>query len=294
MHTSLPAFVSAPVQAAQGYHGVFRHLPGEDTLAEGSTPIRWLPASTGNKLIIFLPGNPGILAFYDDFLRQLHDNLNREVSILGHSHLGHTPGVPQPSNSSLNTQIDAVVRVIDAAVAGGFTDITLLGHSVGSWISVQAFKQRTEVISKVLMVTPTISELRKSPNGQRVGWLTNPPMPLVISHLTFLARLLPEVAVAALFPDWPRTQECAFSALSMAHNEMVQMRSIDTDILSAHTEKFWAIFANGDAWLGEEQEARVVRTLGESDRLVHLDVPHAFSINHSELMAKECSKALRM
>jgi len=76
----------------------------------------------------------------------------------------------------LNAQIDAFVHVVDVLSANGCSDITLIGldfrthspqkltrgagHSVGTWISTQVLKQRPDLVNKVIMVTPTVSQLR--------------------------------------------------------------------------------------------------------------------------------------
>jgi len=152
-------------------------------------------------------------------------------------------------------------------------------------------KQRPDLVNKVIMVTPTVSQLRQTPNGRRIGWLLNPPLPRVISIASRLLHWLPESVLAALYSDWPRSQvrvlqsflrspSSILNALSMAHDEMNQIKLIDAALLNKHSEKVWVVFAENDEWVGE-QEAVVVEVLGASERLSVLKVPHAFSISAS-------------
>jgi len=77
-----------------------------------------------------------------------------------------------------------------------------------------------------------------------------------------------------------RSPSSILNALSMAHDEMNQIKLIDAALLNKHSEKVWAVFAENDEWVGE-QEAVVVEVLGASERLSVLKVPHAFSISAS-------------
>ena len=56
--------------------------------------------------IILVPGNPGLVKFYDTFLDELHRLLNRKVDITGISHANHFISKKNHSVFNLDTQVD--------------------------------------------------------------------------------------------------------------------------------------------------------------------------------------------
>lgn len=69
----------------------------------------------------------------------------------------------------------------------------------------------------------------------------------------------------------------------MAHDEMNNIRDLDTLLLNMHKGRMWFYYAEKDDWVGDQREA-VVRAINAGPanlRLVHgsLDIPHAFPIS---------------
>ncbi|EJD45807.1 hypothetical protein AURDEDRAFT_114075 [Auricularia subglabra TFB-10046 SS5] len=296
----LPSFIRSPAPASygRGYSGFFQHQGG---LAVGDAPVSWYPGTSAKHLILFVPGNPGILAFYDPFFESLYDELGKKVSILAHAHLGHTPKGPQSTTIGLLEQLDALLQVVDACSTHGYERVTLIGHSVGAWLAVQTMKQRLSNVDRVFTLFPTISQIASTPNGRRLSLFFRSPMPRTLATLSLLLRPFPRSFYSLLFPSWPENQlsvlqallgdrEVIHSALTMAHSEMELIREIDVAFLTQHTDRVWAYFAETDDWVGKERET-VIRTLGESDRIEHcrLKMPHAFCLNHGEPMAARCA-----
>lgn len=143
----------------------------------------WLQAS----------GNPGLLEFYTPFLSAIYEkDTTSRLAIFGHSHLGHTPDIGEsetpPSCYKLVAQIESILEEFDA-VHHQFTDakIVVIGHSVGSWLSIQvsslrleifwathsaklqALKSRPHAITAVFLLFPTISHIARTPNGKRLS-----------------------------------------------------------------------------------------------------------------------------
>ncbi|KZV93789.1 hypothetical protein EXIGLDRAFT_716768 [Exidia glandulosa HHB12029] len=296
-----PSFVHSPALAANGaYTGVFVHA---GDVAVGDAAVVYYPGTNQKHMIILVPGNPGILGFYGPFLDSLHNELGGQVSILAHAHLGHTPDGPRTESFSLLAQVDALIHVIDACKSEGYERITIIGHSVGTWIMVQALKARLSSIDHMFLLFPTITRIVNTPNGDHLSWAFRPPMPRVISMLSYILRVLPLFVLALLFRSWPREQvlvlrsmlhspSTIYHCLSMGHEEMLTIRELgdDADFLRQNTKKIWAYFAAKDDWVGENR-ATVIETLGESRRveICQLKMPHAFCLNHGEPMAARCA-----
>lgn len=85
-------------------------------------------------------GNPGLLDFYTPFLTAIHDKAGGELSILGHALIGHTTGIDLPngdnSGASLTAQVEGLIEIVDA-VKPHYEKLTVAGHSMGSWLTLQ-------------------------------------------------------------------------------------------------------------------------------------------------------------
>ncbi|KAJ7706368.1 hypothetical protein B0H17DRAFT_626612 [Mycena rosella] len=172
----------------------------------------------------------------------------------------------------------------------------MAGHSVGAWIALQVLKARPSDVSQVFMLCPTLSHIADTPNGRRLQWLFRTPFPKIISYLSYLTRPVP----LSLFFPWPSPQTAVlrsllnspasiFACLSMAHEEMITIRELDTALLDEHRPRIYLYFAEDDEWVSTHK-ASVVRCC-EAIRVVNGEagVPHAFCINHSAEVASQCS-----
>lgn len=122
-------------------------------LAVPETVVLFIPgmsSSVNSLYTLFMNlGNPGLLNLYTSFLTALHNkDTTLRLAILGHSHVGHTPGVeskgsvPQDiTQHGLNAQVQASLEAYDAirSTFGGNIKVIIIGHSVGAWLSLQVF-----------------------------------------------------------------------------------------------------------------------------------------------------------
>jgi pimeloyl-ACP methyl ester carboxylesterase len=129
------------------------HLPYKDAIFKHKAPIgpvhaQWwtckqVDAVNPEVVLLFIPGNPGLVSFYSLFLSAIHKSSYTRLAILSHAHVGHTPGVGDGEMDArrycLTTQIQNAVEAFDAikSMYGPEIKIVLLGHSVGSWIALQ-------------------------------------------------------------------------------------------------------------------------------------------------------------
>lgn len=80
--------------------------------------------------------------------------------------------------------------------------------------------------------------------------------------------------------------------MSMAHDEMINIRRLDSELLNRHKNLLWIYFAQRDDWVGQ-QEATILAAFGGDDARIFHDesgVQHAFCI--SESVSVCCEKAL--
>ncbi|KAJ7596857.1 hypothetical protein C8J56DRAFT_918511 [Mycena floridula] len=243
----------------------------------------WSPRESSTELaLLFIPGNPGIAEFYCKFLNCLHDTT--DVAILAQSHLSHTSLATE--NFSLECQIQSAIEAFDG-LSSIYPKVVICGHSVGSWIALQVLKARPNVHA-ILLVCPTIIDIAKTPNGRVLAPFFNWPAPYIISTLARVLYFLPTWLLCKLYRQWPKEQvlvlegllQCPssiFACLSMAHQEMISIRDIDTSLLEEHVDRTFFFFGHDDDWVGETQQKQL-KALGIN--MVECNVPHAFCIGH--------------
>jgi pimeloyl-ACP methyl ester carboxylesterase len=144
---------------------VFLRIPENKSAQRGARDI-----------ILFIPGNPGLLGYYDDFLSSLSvfsplkDFLiagfslgGFDVSASAHSEairgLQYPPDSPNGPIYGLRDQVDLTYRRVDALVSSlrqaesrndGAVRVILIGHSVGAYIALEVIRRLHEERSKVV------------------------------------------------------------------------------------------------------------------------------------------------
>lgn len=132
---------------------------------------RWIteaPKEKGEKLILVIPGNPGSTGFYHLFIKQLHEQQNCPVWLIGHS--GHE----QPKENSqifkknflLEDQINFKKQFIEEYVKD--VELYIVGHSIGAYMTLELLKNEN-IASKIkrnYLLFPTLEKMATSPNGK--------------------------------------------------------------------------------------------------------------------------------
>ncbi|EKM61299.1 uncharacterized protein PHACADRAFT_180430 [Phanerochaete carnosa HHB-10118-sp] len=307
-------FVGEPSTEPVNYHSaLFRHRRFPST-----AHVLWWPSQSGSKTcIIFIPagadqfstGNPGLLAWYTPFLAAIHEKSERRLNILAHAFVGHTPGIEADNTEysavSLSAQVEHALEFTDA-VKREYDRVVVVGHSVGSWVVTQVLKHRENSVDAAFLLFPTICHMKNTPNGRRLSGLFVPPFPRTIAWFSRLSHAIPDRVVAFLYSDWPFAQRTVlrrlisspavvYNCLTMAHEEMKAITTLDEGLLQRNKERLHVYFAEGDGWVGGQKE-KVLRALDgeETVKVAHgtADIPHAFCINHGETLARQCSEWL--
>ena len=115
----------------------------------------------------------------------------------------------------------------------------------------------------------------------------------MISAISPIARV-PLMLLSWFFGSWPRSQitvlhsllsspTAIFAALSMAHDEVNNIRDLDTSLLDKHKDKIWFYYAEQDEWVDNQREV-VLHAIDAEPGYVrvvrgHKDIPHAFCIS---------------
>lgn len=123
-----------------------------------------------------------------------------------------------------------------------------------------------------------------------------PPFPRIISQLARVLRFVPLTIICRLFPKYPIAQaqvlqsflltpSSIFAAMTMAHDEMLDIRELDVTTLEKHRHQICFYFAEKDDWVDQARETilQAFRADPGTVRVVHghRDIPHAFCISMS-------------
>jgi len=285
----------------------------------GQAQVLWWPWTSQDAsvlprtVLLFIPGNPGLLDFYVPFLDAIYDQTN--VPIFAHAHLGLSSFIggdrsfPDTSSVTLPTQIQAHLEFLDELLAayGPKTSVLLVGHSIGTWFIQEMLKARAAALRPVgaFMLFPTISEIGRSPSGKTLSPLFRPPWPRVLAYLSLLVQHAPQWVLRLVLPSWPESQlqvlrrflqapAALYASLTMADDEMRTVLELDVGFLREFSDKVWFYYAERDEWVGGQREVvlRALRGTPAEARVVHgnSDIPHGFTINHSAEVASQCVK----
>ncbi|KAM2104687.1 hypothetical protein ACFX1R_015261 [Malus domestica] len=110
-----------------------------------TTEVLEIPADNPTLHVLVIPGNPGIVSFYKDFVESLYELLGGAASVTAVGHISHTKKNWEHGRLfSLQEQIDHKMDFIKQELQNNEVPILLVGHSIGSYISLEMFKRSPE------------------------------------------------------------------------------------------------------------------------------------------------------
>ncbi|XP_065856876.1 uncharacterized protein [Euphorbia lathyris] len=105
--------------------------------------------------ILFVPGNPGVVSFYKDFLESLYDLLGGSATVTVIGHISHTMKDWEHCRLfSLQQQIDHKVDFIKQELQNIQVPIVLVGHSIGSYICIETLRRSPEKVKYYIGLYP--------------------------------------------------------------------------------------------------------------------------------------------
>lgn len=246
-----------------------------------------IPKNPSNYLI-FLPGNPGIIDLYIEFLTEIHNKTNKTIWIIGHA--GHerfsddwnylqenNHGYTlqgQINHKVLRTYIFIIlinlinfnfqITFIEKYVPQNVT-ITLCGYSMGTYISlkilqVPSIKSR---ITKSYLLFPAIEHLAESRNGfiltnylRYISFLQSTMVILINSLPAYVENLL-IASICKIFnlpADYKRyiknflNSYTIRNTMLLARESMVHVRERDTETLKNNLTILKLYYGANDWW----------------------------------------------
>uniref|UniRef100_A0A131YK98 Lipid droplet-associated hydrolase n=1 Tax=Rhipicephalus appendiculatus TaxID=34631 RepID=A0A131YK98_RHIAP len=279
-----------------------------------------LGPSCQEPLLIFIPGNPGIIEYYEDFLAELYDHFDGRLHVCGLSHAGHdniftTRSAPSPKEhwelyglyGQIRHKVDFVKRH-----ATGNRAIFLAGHSIGAYMMLQVLEELKELnVKRSFLLFPVIERLSETPNACSLLWDAR-LLRLVSWLIVLLLMVLPE-AVKSLLISWycrrlpPAIQQRSAKATSvlfdptvfrlvvdMAHEEIQTLVERDDEFLGAHMEQLTFYYGCRDDWCPVHFYRDMKETFPNGDiTLCSLNIKHAFVLDRTAEIAAFVSNRIK-
>nr|XP_009800826.1 PREDICTED: UPF0554 protein isoform X3 [Nicotiana sylvestris] len=145
--------------------------------------------------VLFIPGNPGVISFYVDFLESLYDLLGGAASVTAISHIGQTEKNWEHGRLfSLQEQTDHKLNFIEHELQDVEVPLVLVGHSIGSYISLDIFRRFQEKVTYCICLYPFLAVNTKSS--------TQAIIKKIAVSRTLCTGLSSLAAILALLPAW--------------------------------------------------------------------------------------------
>ncbi|KAI7979278.1 Lipid droplet-associated hydrolase [Camellia lanceoleosa] len=146
--------------------------------------------------VLFIPGNPGVISFYTDFLENLYELLGGTASITAVGHISQTEKNWEHGRLfSLEEQIDHKIDFIRHELQNSEVPIILVGHSIGSYISIEMFRRSPEKVIYCIGLYPFLAVNTESSKQATIKRLaTSPILSAAVSSVVGLLGLLPTKA----------------------------------------------------------------------------------------------------
>jgi pimeloyl-ACP methyl ester carboxylesterase len=186
---------SAPMTMSSSPSGkpqIFEKISHTPTSSDPTVP---------HYLLYFITGNPGLVGYYTNFFKTLHELLSgtgkspasNVFHIYGQSLAGFEEdekfldGPHSTTPYSLEDQIRISLRTIEELkIPDGprqgqdYDSVILMGHSVGSYILLEVIQRLKKLDSKVkikagILLFPTITHIAQSPSGVKINLLFRIP-----------------------------------------------------------------------------------------------------------------------
>ncbi|XP_033727354.1 lipid droplet-associated hydrolase-like [Pecten maximus] len=168
-------------------NGVSTHILKCGVWPQTSTP-------TDRLLFLIIPGNPGVIQYYERFMERLFRANEGGIPVWGVSHTGHVHDPANPSSHSssiqqndpsscsspdrlsighhpnepftLKGQIQNKIEFINKHVPEDVR-LILIGHSIGCYMILKMLNELSpRKVSRCFLLFPTIEQMAASPNGK--------------------------------------------------------------------------------------------------------------------------------
>ncbi|KAM3689629.1 hypothetical protein ACB098_09G062700 [Castanea mollissima] len=198
--------------------------------------------------VLLIPGNPGVVPFYKDFVESLYEFLDGNASITAISHLSHTKKMDFIKQELENIEVP----------------IILVGHSIGSYISIDMFRRSSEKVIYCIGLYPFLALNLQSTEQSIIGKIAasrvvSAALSLMVAALGFLPRsALRLIVTNSLAKSWSAV------AVEATCSHLVQYHTMRNVLFMAMTE-FRKLTATPDWAFMREKKEKLAFLFGGDD-----------------------------
>lgn len=273
-----------------------------------------------SPLFVWIPGNPGLLEYYQDFLRKIHKK-NPEWELLAISHAGTVIEASQLKRLEhktpiydLNQQINHKIELINKYSKNHERKLIIMGHSVGAYMcqKIVASPKLVGSVIKMGLLTPTVIDIHKSSHGV-VFTKAFEKVAKLYEYLPFLSdlafnKLIPTYWTKLLILyimgcSWDdhhiilgtflllTQRETLRQVLGLASVEMQQIRDDWSfqehliDQCAKNGTETWLLFSGNDHWVSDSTRAELITFYKERVPENKLQINVNDGIKHSFVVA---------
>ncbi|KAK9289938.1 hypothetical protein L1049_008100 [Liquidambar formosana] len=215
--------------------------------------------------VLLIPGNPGVVTFYKDFLESLYDLFGGSASVTAIGHISHTKKNWEHGRLfSLQEQIEHKIDFIKYELQSIKIPIILVGHSIGSYISIETFRRSTEKVIYCIALYPFLALNPESSEQSYIRKITASPILCAIfgSVVAFLG-LLPRwasrfIVIKSLGKSWSDT------AVEAACTHLLKYHTVRNIFFLAMTE-FKKLTETPDWAFMREKQGQIAFLFGMDD-----------------------------
>ncbi|KAG8238762.1 hypothetical protein J437_LFUL017857 [Ladona fulva] len=255
------------------------------------------------EMILIIPGNPGMVHFYVDFMKCLYDRLGMSVATICHA--GHElppDDMYQPSlkGNQILYGLDGQVKHKKEFITKFLPDnipINVIGHSIGCKIILELLKDE-EVnfrLQKNILLFPTVERLAETPNGKffvKMDKYFHTAIKFMIYLLHYFPHFIkiPLIRVYSKIGNIPSHFEKAISDLVspsvlekvffMAQDEMKKVRELDADVIRNYLSNIYLYYGLEDGWCPRYYYEELKTVIPEAKaELCKVGYKHAFVLS---------------
>ena len=266
-------------------------------------------------LLIFIPGNPGMIHFYRPFLHKLLSHLGTSAGVLGLSQAGHC-GSKQVSDARLEAQVEhkanffnliAKHPMIFGLPPEHVKNTIIISHSLGTYLGIKSLVRAPSLpIQRFVGLFPTIQHLRIGiPLAIRLS-----SRPILRQGLAGLVHTMPKRARDSMI-SWycGQSQEAKYllesrvnqyrlvnNVLALAWDEIKNIKQIDEEchkFLNHNADKISLVFAHKDPYVPLRFYWQMQDSYPDLDiELAPEQVPHDFVFDHNKAVAQQVADKL--
>nr|XP_011467254.1 PREDICTED: UPF0554 protein isoform X2 [Fragaria vesca subsp. vesca] len=202
-----------------------------------TTEVMEIQADNPTFHVLFIPGNPGVVTFYKDFVEALYELLGGTASVTAVGHISHTNKNWEHGRLfSLEDQIIHKMDFIKQELQNTAVPLLLVGHSIGAYISMEMFRMSPEKVTYFVGLYPFLALNPQSTKQTSIAKIAESrfvcvALSIIVALLGLLPRsLLRLVVLTFLGKSW------SAASIEAACSHLVKYHTMRNILFMAKTE----------------------------------------------------------